>query len=166
MNLVEEQRRKQQRSNYCICGGAKMQHYLGKKIHQPRGQRTVNKLLEETTEGWKMWSRTKPTFAKANSNYPPLPAWELRYDPTGWKMRLRLHCYSWGHPIYTIVVICIGSKAHRVGLDDHWTDDVLTARSSPQPLPGEAGRRVLSHQPWWWWQDVLKCTQLALITHF
>ena len=51
VNLVEEQRRKQQRSNYCICGGAKMQHYLGKKSHQPREQRTVNKLLEETTEG-------------------------------------------------------------------------------------------------------------------
>ena len=80
-------------------------------------------------------------------------------------MRLLQHCYSWGYSIYTIAIICIWSKVRRVGLDDHWTDDVLTARSSPQPLPGEAGRRVLSHQPWWWWQDVLKCTQLALITH-
>ena len=33
------------------CGGTKMQLYLEKKSHQPRGQRTVDKLLEETTEG-------------------------------------------------------------------------------------------------------------------
>ena len=46
VNLVEEQRRKQQRSNYCICGGAKMQLYLEK-----RATNHVDKLLEETTEG-------------------------------------------------------------------------------------------------------------------